>query len=175
MRLMSFETQLQSLLTEVDCTDDVIEDLQRAARTTREQPCAQADPGLRRGRGRAAIAAGAWQIADDPSQGSPTVAIVGGVASAGLGAAALIPKRHTVPYLHPHNLLAPVASGQDEERMYPTFVRRLIDTPVHAASPRRAKSCSTNFEKKIAKAYPESQRAQVRELLYGSGAVYDQR
>lgn len=174
MRLMSFETQLQSLLTEVDCTDDVIEDLQaqlQQRESTRALKLTLASVVVA---GAAAIAAGAWQIVDDPSKGPPIVAIIGGAGSTGLGIAALIPKRHTVPYPHPHNLLAPVASGEDEARMYPSFVRRLMNTPTQPGGDSPRQELLGIFEKKIAQAYPESQRARVRELLYGSGAVYDQ-
>jgi hypothetical protein len=175
VNLMSFDTQLQSLLTEVDCTDDVIEDLSaqlqkresdREIRLTLASIVVAATAG---------IAAGAWQIAHDDSKGPPVVAIVGGAGSAALGAAALIPKQHTIPYLHPHNLLATVASGRDDDRMYPTFVRRLLYTPVKPGQASPREELLQTFEQKIAQTYPESERARVRELLYGKGAIYDQR
>ncbi|MBX3183146.1 MAG: hypothetical protein KIT72_04750 [Polyangiaceae bacterium] len=175
VQLMSFETQLQSLLTEVDCTDDVIEDLSarlRSQEDDRELKLTLASIGVAAA---ATIVGGVWEIADSNSLGPPIVATVGGVGSAGLGVAALIPTQHTIAYHHPHNLLAPIASGEDEARLYPTFVRRLLDTPIAPGKPSPRDELLATFERQIADAYPPSERVRVRELLYGSGAVYDQR
>ncbi|MFT3925919.1 MAG: hypothetical protein QM778_25475 [Myxococcales bacterium] len=173
-QLVSFDSQLQSLLTEVDCTDDVVEDLSaqlsqrqdnRELRLTLASIVVAAAAG---------IAAGAWEIASERSTGSSLVAVLGGAGSAGFGVAALVPKQHTVPYLHPHNLLAPIASGHDDDRIYPTFVRRLLSTPPGPNQPSPREDLLHSFDEKIAKTYPSSEHERVRQLLYGTGAVYDQ-
>ncbi len=172
---ISFDSQLQSLLSEVDCTDDVIESLgaqleQREG--NRELSLTLASIGVAAA---GAIVAGAWQIKNQRSDGEALVAITSGVGSAALGVAALVPKRHTVEYLHPHNLLAPIASGQDPERLYPTFVRRLLNAPAEPGRPSPREELLATFERKIAKTYPPGEHRRVREILYGAGAIYDQR
>jgi hypothetical protein len=175
VRIVSMETQLESLLSEIDCTDDVIEGLSgafSAQEDAREGKLALASIVVG---AVAAAGAGFWQLAHDDAKGAAVVGIVGGVGSAGLGMAALVPKRHTMVYSHAHNQLAPIAYDNNESRTYPTFVWRLLNAPSGAAGSNTPRlELSAWFEARIAASYPESERARVRALLYGPGGTYDQ-
>lgn len=175
MRLVSLGTQLESVLSEIECTDDVVEELAaelEARERKRELRWTLASIVVGAG---AATWAGAWELAQDASPGGPTVGVAGGIASAGLGLFALLPRTHTMRYTHAHNLLTFIVRGEDPERAYPTFVRRLFEAPGHDGARTPREELYEEFETKLAATYPESERAEVRRILYGAGGTYDQR
>jgi hypothetical protein len=175
LRLGALETQLQSLLSEVECTDDVVEDL----RDTLEQREHARELKLTLASlvvaAVAATAAGAWELSDHGAEGAAITGIAGGVSSAALGVAALIPRRQLAPYSHVHNLLTPIVSGADPERFYPTFARRLLAAPQVPGGKAPREELLVQFEHSIAASYPESERPAARKVLYGAGGVYDHR
>lgn len=174
IRLTSLNAQLDAVLSEIDCTDDVIEQLIAALaerERSRELKLTLASIVVSAA---AAVVAGAWEAAVDDSPGPPLIGVAGGVVGAGLGLSALFPRGHTLTYRHPHNLLRPIVRGEDPERLFPTFVRRLLAAPgaEGEASPRE--QLLAQFDSMLASAYPEAAREQARDVLFGDGGVYDQ-
>ncbi len=176
MRLVSLGTQLESVLSEIECTDDVVEELAAqldARERKRELKLTLASIVVGAA---AATLGGAWEITNDESHGGPITGVVGGVASAGLGLLALMPREHSLRYTHAHNLLTPIQQGEDPARAYPTFVRRLLQAPGPNGESAPGVELRADFERKIEAAYAtEKGRADARSILFGAGGVYDQR
>lgn len=127
-RMRSLTTELAATRFEVDCVGDQLESVrERLERVTsgRETDLTVASIALG---ALAGVVGGVWDLASDDARGPAWVQIVGGTASAALGIAALVPAKHALVLRHPRNLLAPIALGSDAERLYGTFVWRLLSS-----------------------------------------------
>jgi len=86
-------------------------------------------------RGQRTTAAGVWDLSRTDSNGPLALGIAGGSTSALAAAAAFFPRRRPAFFMHEHNLLAPIVRGADVDRLYPTFVFRLLTLPSVTAEP----------------------------------------
>jgi hypothetical protein len=121
----------------------------------------------------AATAAGVWDLKDGDSKGPIAIGIAGGSASALLAAAAFLPKRHSVVFMHEHNLLTPIASGEDPDKLYPTFVFGLLALPHASGAPTPRETLLAEWQELIAKAIPTDERDRAEAVLFGDGGIYD--
>jgi len=125
------------------------------------------------------LVAGGWDLANShtPSPESPDgpliTAIAGGVVTTALGAALLVPDPRPTVLMHEHNLLAPIASGHDDGRLYPTFVFRLLSMPVEAGAPTPREALLDGWRAALDASVADADRAQADEILYGIGGTYD--
>ncbi len=125
------------------------------------------------------LAAGAWDLANEhePSPSVPdgplVTALVGAVVTSALGAAVLVPSPRELFLEHAHNLLTPILTGEDPERLYPTFVFRMLTTPEADGGPSPRERLLERWRAEIAGARGEPERALVEALLASDGGVYD--
>lgn len=173
MRLSSLEIQLASLLFEADCTGDQMEAVlteldQRAGRRELAYTIASIAAGAIIG-----VSAGVWDLSGAESRGPAALAIAGGVASAGFGIVALVPKRGQVVFPHQHNLFIPIVRGEDPDRLYPPFIFRLLTTPRTAGGRTPRDQLLVDWKNIIHDTIPPTDWPVAESLLYGPGGVYD--
>jgi hypothetical protein len=118
--------------------------------------------------------AGLWDLAGTESNGPVIVGIAGAVATTGLGLATLVPPERPIVFRHPQHLLAPLAAGQDPERVYPTFVFRLLTLPTPGGAPTPREQLLTEWRRLLAETVPPPRRDDVAALLWGPGGRYDE-
>ncbi len=173
MRISSLEIQLASLLFEADCTGDQMEVvLLELDRQAGKQELAFTIVSIAVG-AIAGVGAGLWDLQGTNSKGPAILGIAGGVATAGLGIAAFVPKRGRVIFPHKHNLFVPIVRGEDPERLYPPFVFQLLTAPRRAEGRTPRDELLADWQKIIHGAVPVAERPLAESVLYGSGGVYD--
>jgi hypothetical protein len=127
------------------------------------------------------LAAGAWDLANEhlappvATDGPLVTALVGAAVTTGLGAAVMVPVPREIFVEHAQNLLAPILNGEDPERLYPTFVFRMLTTPEVDGSPSPRARLLERWQARIGDAAGPGERAALEALLAGSGGVYDAR
>ena len=173
-RISSLEIELTSLVFEADCTGNqmeaVIAELERRARK-QELALTIASIGVGALVG---IAAGLWDLRDPESKGPPALSIVAGGSTAALGLAAFVPKRGRVLFTHPRNPFVPIITGEDPDRLYPTFVFRLLLSPrADGTTPREA--VLRDWQQIVHGSLPQDEREKAKTILFGKGGVYDGR
>lgn len=120
-----------------------------------------------------ATAAGIWDLTGQSARGPAILGIAGGSASTVIGAATFVPRPRSVVFVHEHNLLRPIVEGEDPERLYPTFVFRLLTLPTVDGSPTPREVLLAEWRATIAHAVPEDERERAEAVLFGVGGVYD--
>jgi hypothetical protein len=125
------------------------------------------------------LAAGAWDLANEhltspaAPDGPLLTALVGAGVTTGLGAAIMIPVPREIFIEHTHNLLAPIRSGEDPGRLYPTFVFRMLTTPGADDRPSPRALLLERWQARLRDVDDADERAQLETLLAGDGGVYD--
>lgn len=125
------------------------------------------------------LAAAVWDVANEHTDmpavpdGPLATAIVGVVPTTVLAAAALSPAPREVSISHEHNLLGPIARGDDPDLLYPTFVFRLLTAPMAGGASTPRDELLGRWNELIADAAPSGERVRVRALLFGEGGIYD--
>lgn len=175
LRISSVEIELGSLLFEADCTGDQMEaairelerreQRQRLALTISSVAAAAA----------VAVGGGLLDLRAASATSIGTLGIVGGLATAGLGAGALAPRRGRVVFPHERNLLLPIVRGEDPDALYPAYVFRMLGTPREEGKPTPREELLADWKRIVDDAIPERDRMVAREVLYGDGGVYDAR
>lgn len=166
--LNSFDSQLASVLFEIDCTDDALEELldeldrQDRSRELRLTMASIVVSAL------SAVVAGAWDARADDGRGPAITAAVGAGAGAALGIAAFVPFRRRVRFMHSRNLFTPIVRGEDPEHLFPTFVFRLLTLPTTDGSPTAAEELNAAWRELIRAAAIDDAEA----LLFGGGGIY---
>jgi len=168
-------SQLTSLSSELDCTDEATEEIlhayeDRAHARELKLTIASLVVGALGG-----VAAGVWDAADEDSKAPAIVGATSAGVTAALGTAAFIPRERSVTYMHARNLLAPIARGDDPEHLYPTFVFRLLTTPRDADGTTPRDALLAHWEELLRDEVRGPEARAVRELLYGPGGVYEER
>ena len=102
-------------------------------------------------------------------------AIVGSAATTALGVAVLVPAPAEIVYLHEHNVLVPIVDGADPDRLYPTFIFRMLHLPRAAGDGSPREDLVAVFESLVEDAVPESERALARSIVFGPGGIHDAR
>lgn len=126
------------------------------------------------------IAAGVWDLAnahtDAPAvpDGPIVTGLAGAALTTGLGVAVLVPQPREISLEHEHNVLLPVARGEDPERLYPTFVFRMLTMPTASREPTPRGALLARWDRLFDDA-SDADRVLVRRLLFGGGGVYDAR
>lgn len=172
MRISALELELAALLFEADCTGDQMEAAlleldQRAGKQELGFTIASIAVGAIAGLG-----AGLWDLEGGSSAGPAALGIVGGVATAGLGVAALVPRRGRVVFAHPRNLFGPIVEGEDPQRLYPAFVFRMLTSALPGQQVPRDELLA-DWQAIVDEATPAKRRELARRVLYGAGGVYD--
>lgn len=174
LRISSLEIELAALLFEADCTGDQMEAaLTELDRQAGKQELALTIASIAVG-ALAGLGAGLWDVQGGDSKGPAVVGIAGGVATAALGGAAFIPRRGRVVYAHGRNLFGPVHAGQDPDRLYPTFVFRMLMSAPAPGQPTPRDELLGEWQRIVDAAIPAKRRALAREILQGAGGVYDE-
>lgn len=173
MRLSSLEIQVAALLFETTCVgnqmESVLRELENRQRT-REIVLTVSSILV----GAAAAAGGGiWELRGGGGDGPAALGIGGGVTAASLGLAAFVPERRAVVFPHEHNLLAPIASGEDPRGLYPTFVFRMLTTPGADGGPAARDEILADWRRILDGSVPAPQRARAESLLFGDGGLYD--
>ncbi|MCE2901146.1 MAG: hypothetical protein ACK5XT_17815 [Gemmatimonas sp.] len=119
------------------------------------------------------LVAGIWDLMGTTSSGPVVAGLVGAVATTGLGLATLAPPGRPIVFRHTPNLLAPVARGEDPDRLYPTFVFRLLTLPTATGAPTPRAQLLDAWREDLARDVPDDRRARVEALLWSAGGVYD--
>jgi hypothetical protein len=171
-QLGALHSQLASVLFEVDCTGDAIEDLlhhfeQRARARELKLTIASLVVGAAAG-----VVAGVWDAKDREGNGPPITAAVGAGATALLGVSAFIPHEQRVTLDHERNLVSPIVRGEDSSHVYPTFVFRLLTSPVAPGQVTPRDELVKRWDDLLAQTLAPEQRAPHKQLLGGSGGVY---
>jgi hypothetical protein len=109
------------------------------------------------------------------TDGPLVAALVGAAVTTGLGAAVMVPVPREIFVEHAQNLLAPILNGEDPERLYPTFVFRMLTTPEVDGSPSPRARLLERWQARTGDAAGPGERAALEALLAGSGGVYDAR
>lgn len=171
MRLSAIEIQVSSLVSEAQCVGAQIDAMlvELEARQDRYE-IGMTVSSILVG---ALVSAGGgiWELRTESDQ--PAILLIaGGVVSAGIGLAAFVPERRPVVFEHERNLLAPMASGEDPEHVYPAFVLAFVEAP-DAEGRTLREDILDDWDEVIEDAYPPEQRALAREVLFGTGGLYD--
>ncbi|MBX7081103.1 MAG: hypothetical protein K1X88_18020 [Nannocystaceae bacterium] len=176
MRISSVEIELDSLLFEADCTGDQMEAaLRELDRLERRQVLALTIASIAVGAA-TGIAAGVLDARGNaPGAAIGGIGIGGGLATAGLGIGALMPRRGRVSFPHARNLFVPIADGDDPQQLYPPAVFRLLAAPRDADAPTPREELLAQWNEIIDEAIPERDRPLAREVLFGTGGLYDAR
>jgi hypothetical protein len=173
MRISALEIELSSLLFEADCTGDQMEAvLLELDRRTRKQQLTLAIVSTAVG-AVAGVGAGLWELSGTDSQGPVVLGVGGGTLSAGLGLAALAPRRDRVVFPHERNLFQPIVTGDDPERLYPPFVFRLLNAPRVAGGPTPREQLLADWRHIIHGTIPAADRPRAEAVLYSAGGIYD--
>lgn len=173
MRISTLEIELAALLFEADCTGDQMEAaLLELERQAGKQELALTIASIAMG-ALAGLGAGLWDVQGTDSKGPAVLGIAGGVATAALGGAAFVPRRGRVVFAHGRNLFVPVMAGQDPQRMYPTFVFRMLTSAAGSGEPTPRDELLGEWQRIVDEAIPAPRRALAREILHGDGGVYD--
>ena len=77
-------------------------------------------------------------------------------------------------YAHGRNLFGPVHAGQDPDRLYPTFVFRMLMSAPAPGQPTPRDELLGEWQRIVDAAIPAKRRALAREILQGAGGVYDE-
>ncbi len=175
VRLNALESQLASVLYEIDCSGDALEALLlEFGRREHERELKLTISSLVAG-AIAGVVAGAWEARDGESKGPAIVAAAGAGASAALGIAAFAPHRgRSVLLNHEQNLLAPIRAGVDESHLYPTFVFRLLTLPYESGRPTPQRELLARWEAMMVRGAAADVRAARESVLYGRGGRYDE-
>ncbi len=173
MRISSHEIALAALLFEADCTGDQMEDaLAELDRREGKQELALTIASIAVG-ALAGLGAGLWDLQGTDSKGPAVLGVAGGVATAGLGLAAFVPRRGKVLFPHDRNLFVPIVAGEDPEHLYPPFVFNLLMTPRVPGEPSPRDELLADWRSILEDSVPASRRSLARTLLFGKGGVYD--
>jgi hypothetical protein len=125
------------------------------------------------------LAAGVWDLANSATEmpaapeGPLVTALAGAVLTTALGAAVLAAEPRAIALSHVHNLLRPMARGEDPERIYPSFVFRLLTLPTVSGAPTPREASRARWDGWIDEA--EADRSLLEALLFGPGGTYDVR
>jgi len=173
MRISSLEIEVAALLFEADCTGDQMEAaLLELDRQAGKQELALTIASIAVG-ALAGLGAGLWDVQGTESKGPAVLGIAGGVATAALGGAAFVPRRGRVVFAHGRNLFGPVVVGRDPQRLYPTFVFRMLTAPAVPGEVTPRDELLGEWQRIVDDAIPAQRRALAREILHGEGGVYD--
>lgn len=177
-RMYTLETQLIAMEFEVDCVRGLINArLSEYAESETDRQLALTIWSLVVGAG-TALAAGIWDLAnselEEPAApaGPLVVGIVGAVGTTALGTAVLLPAPQPIVYVHEHNVLRPLVSGEDLELVFPTFVFRLLTLPRPSGAPTPRDELLATWDELVTEVVPADQRSLADEILYGDGGVY---
>lgn len=172
-QLGSLGTQLLTVEFEAECMIALIEQMsEELDADQRSTQLALAISSLVVG-ATAAVAAGVWELKGPDSNGPLALSIAGGSASALLAGAAFLPRRRTVVFMHEHNLLTPIVRGEDVDKLYPTFVFRLLTLPHVSGAPTPRETLLAEWRQLIAETIPTEERELAEAVLFGNGGVYD--
>jgi hypothetical protein len=173
MRISSHEIALASLLFEADCTGDQMEAvLLELDRRAGKQELALTVASIAVG-ALAGLGAGLWDLQGTDSKGPAVLGVAGGVATAGLGLAAFVPRRGRVVFPHDRNLFVPILAGQDPEHLYPPFVFNLLMTSHAPGEPTPRDELLAEWDAILADSIKPAERPLARTLLFGKGGMYD--
>ncbi|MFT3926869.1 MAG: hypothetical protein QM778_30265 [Myxococcales bacterium] len=174
MRVVSLETQLSAMIFEAECTGEMIETISLEL-TQREEnrEVRLALVSLVLGAA-SATAAGAWDLVNGNSNGPAITGLTGGIAAAGIGVAAFVPRPQLTSYRHDHNLLSPIVRGVDDDQLYPAFVFRLLTLDGADGRPSPRQLLVKEWQHLIESTLPAADRQAAEAMLFGSGGLYDQ-
>lgn len=174
LRLSSLEIEVSSLVFEAQCTgarmDAALRELDRH-KTSRDVGLTVASVLVGAVAG---TVGGIWELRTDESHGPLTLGIVGGAASATLALSTFAPQYRPVVFLHEHNLLTPILTGEDPFELYPKFVFRMLLMPSEGG-PSIRDEILEDWQHLLDEGLPSSQRAIGEVVLYGDGGLYDER
>lgn len=125
------------------------------------------------------LGAGVWDLVnarvETPAapDGPVVTALVGAAVTTALGASVLLPRPREIVFVREHNLLAPMITGSDPDRLYPSFVFRMLTLPTTSGAPTPRDELLATWRDLTSEAVPASRRATVDALLYGVGGTYD--
>lgn len=173
-RLSALEIEVASLLFEAQCVGNQMEStLRELEGLQRRREVALTVTSILVGAA-AATAGGIWDLRGGDPRGPAALGIAGGAASASLGLAAFLPERRAVVFPHPRNLLAPIAAGEDPDRLYPAFVFRLLAAREVDGRPSPREAILEDWSRILAD-LPSARRSAAEAVLYGGGGLYDAR
>jgi hypothetical protein len=177
-RLAALPSQMLSLEFECECMIALLERvLARHDAEERDRQFKYTIASLVAGAG-FSLGAGAWDLANshaanpDYDDGPLVTALVGAVVVTGLSVAALAPSQRAFALSHAHNILVPMAHGEDAGGIYPLFVFRMLTLPTASGQPTPRDDLLERWSDLIENA-AAGDRAFLERLLYGAGGIYD--
>ncbi|MBK8169652.1 MAG: hypothetical protein IPK60_04835 [Sandaracinaceae bacterium] len=178
-RVGSLETQLIAMEFECDCVRGLIHDvLDEYAESETDRQLALTIASLVVGAS-TGIAAGLWDFGnsrtDAPAldQGPLITSLVGAVATTALGVAVVRPAEREIVYVHEHNILAPIVTGEDPNLYFPTFVFRLLTLARAEGAPTPRDELIAEWTRLMDVVVESNQRATAELILFGEGGIYD--
>lgn len=174
LHIESMKTQLDAMGFELDCAGDLLEAFQGSIEADESGSEIRWTVMSLVVGAAGTVAAGAWELAGPAGNGPSILGIASGVAATGLGLAAFVHPPRDILLEHERNLLAPVATGEDPDRIYPSFVFRLLTLPSDdGPSPRDV--LRSRFDEILSSTVSAGERSRAEALLFGRGGVYDKR
>lgn len=177
-RLASLPAQMLALEFECECAIGLlVRALEEHDADVRDRQLALTVASLIAGAG-FSLAAGAWDVANNhrespPAPDGPLVtAIVGAVVTTALGAAAIAPRERAIAVAHAHNLLSPMSRGEDPERLYPTFVFRMLTLSTASSEPTPREQLLMRWGELLRAAASDHDREELEMLAFGQGGIY---
>jgi len=172
-RLASLQPQLLAVEFEAECTIALMKDALDERAGDRERWTLRFTVASLVVGAAAGLVAGLWDLSGTESDGPVLVGLAGAGATTALGVATLVAPKRRIVFVHEHNLLAPIDRGQDPDRIYPTFVYRLLTLPTPTGAPAPRDHLLGEWRQQLAQAVPAGRRAVVSSLIWGVGGVYD--
>lgn len=179
-RVATLEVQLNAMEFEVDCVRGLVFEVLAAydeIETDRQLELTVWTLGVGAATG---VAATLWDVANahttEPAweDGPVAVSVAGAAATTALGAITLVREPRASLYLHEHNVLTPIVTGDDPDMIYPVFVFRLLTLPAVDAGPTPREALAALFDDLLHDGASEDELDVAREVLYGAGGIYDE-
>lgn len=177
-RLAALPSQMLALEFECECMIAVLERvLARHEKEERNRQFSFTIASLVAGAG-FSLGAGAWDLANSHAEnpgyddGPLVTALVGAAVVTGLSVAALAPSQRVIAVSHAHNILLPIARGEDARGVYPLFVFRMLTLPTTSGEPTPREDLLARWNEMIDNA-AAGDRALLERLLFGTGGIYD--
>lgn len=178
-RIASLETQLTAIEFECDCVRNllyvVLGDYEESET---DRQLAYTIVSLVVGAATSIVAA-TWDLANSATttpvaeEGPLVLSIGGAVAGAGLGAAVLVRQPREITYVHEHNLLEPIARGDDPNLLYPTFVFRMLTMPSVGGGQSPREELVATWSDELDDAVGADRRELADAIVLGDGGIYD--
>lgn len=172
LRLLAFDGQLNALAFETQCTRQRMAQLVAALDDQEDERQWSLATGSLIAGASTGITAGTLDLSGVSERLPADIALIGGVVTAAIGVAALLVPERIIRLEHERNLLRPIATGQDPDHLYPSFVFRMLVAryPGDVTTPRDR--LLADFDAMLRARLAANTRHDAGHVLFGDGGRY---